>query len=199
MTRLFFLPGVGGSAEFWKPLGDRLPGNRNKTYFAWPGLGDNPPDPSVNGYDDLIAMVETQLGDEPVELLAQSMGGVIALELALRRPNHIRRLVLAVTSGGIDVSALGAIDWREAYRRDFPHVAEWVRTERPDVSARLEKVQQPSLLIWGDADPISPLAVGQHLCDTLPNASLMVVRDGQHDLIHSRPEDVIEAISAFLA
>jgi pimeloyl-ACP methyl ester carboxylesterase len=40
--------------------------------------------------------------DEPTALIAQSMGGVIAARAALERPDMVTRLVLSVTSGGID-------------------------------------------------------------------------------------------------
>ena len=197
--RLFFLPGVGGSAAFWRPLGDLLPRDWDKVYFAWPGLGDNPADPKVNSYHDLVALVETQLGDEPVDLLAQSMGGAIALTIALRNPDKVRRIVLAVTAGGMDVEALGAIDWRINYREEFAQVADWVMSERPDVSARLAEVHHPCLLIWGDDDPISPLAVGQHFEAHLPDARLVVVPGGEHDLINARADEVAENVRVFLA
>ena len=187
VPHLFFLPGVGGDANFWRPLGDLLPDDWSKTYFGWPGLGSNPRDPDINSYDDLITMVAARIGDAPVDLLAQSMGGAIALTLALRYPDKIRRLVLAVTAGGMDVSVLGAADWRPDYRREFPNVADWVIDQRPDVSSQLNDVKQPTLLIWGDADPISPVAVGKHLLDHLQNAHMNIVKGGQHDLIKTRP------------
>jgi len=195
--RLFFLPGVGGDTHFWRPLGDLLPVEWEKRYFGWPGLGANPPDPAINSYDDLNGLVAAEL-DGPVDLMAQSMGGAIALSLALRHPDKVRRLVLAVTAGGLDVAALGASDWRPAYRREFPYVADWVMSERPDVSARFGEVRQPILLIWGDADPISPPAVGEYLRQRLSDSRMIIVPGGEHDLINARPHDVAPEIMRFL-
>lgn len=199
MRRLLFLPGVGGSAAFWRPLGDRLPGDWDKTYLGWPGLGSNPPAPTIKSYDDLVELVEAQVGNEPVDLLAQSMGGAIALSVALRHPDKVRRLVLCVTAGGMDVARFGATDWRPEYRQSFPAVADWVIDQRPDVSSRLGEVHHPTLLIWGDADPISPMAVGEYLNANLPNASLTIVPGGQHDLVNARPDDVARTICEHLA
>ncbi len=196
---LFFLPGVGADPDFWRPLGDRLPADWRKTYFGWPGLGDQPVDPGINSYDDLIGLVEAQLPEYPVDVLAQSMGGAIALSLALRRPDRIRKLVLAVTSGGMDMTAFGATDWRLDYRHEFPEAAEWIMAGKPDISNRLSEINQPALLIWGDADPISPVAVGEYFAERLPNAALHVVSGGQHDLISSRASKLAGLIERHLA
>jgi len=161
-------------------------------------LGNQPVDPAITSYDDLIILVEARLGDEPVCLLAQSMGGALALKLALRYPQQIERLVLAVTAGGMDISALGATDWRPGYRREFPHVADWVLNQRPDVSADLGKVRQSTLLLWGDADPISPPAVGQYLQNALPDARLHIVSGGQHDLVRTHAADIAPLVAAHL-
>ncbi len=191
---LLFLPGSMGSPEFWRPVGDRLPAPWAKTYLGWPGLGNQEPSPNVNGFEDLVALVESRLGEEPVDLLAQSMGGAVALQVALRHPLKVRRLVLAVTSGGIDVTGLGAADWRPDYRQAFPNAAPWIMDARPDFSAELERVTHPTLLLWGDADPISPIAIGRKLWQMLPHSTLSIVRGGDHGFVHDRPQDVVDMI-----
>ena len=197
--RLFLLPGAGADPTFWRPLGERLPGHWEKRYFGWPGLGDQAPSVAVRGFDDLVAMVAAEIDDRPVDLLAQSMGGAIALRLALDHPQRIRRLVLTVTAGGLDVSALGAADWRADYRQAYPQAHSWILDTRPDYHDELGKITQPTLLLWGDADPISPLAVGERLRDLLPNASLVKVAGGNHALAHERAAELAELVTAHLA
>jgi pimeloyl-ACP methyl ester carboxylesterase len=86
--RILFLPGTSGDGRaFWQPVADLLPTTWDKVFFDWPGLGRIPPAPDVNGYDDLVARVVAQL-DGPCMLAAQSMGGVVALRAALRRPSR---------------------------------------------------------------------------------------------------------------
>ena len=121
--RLLFLPGAGADPAFWRKLGEQLPAAWAKRYFGWPGLGDQPPHPAVNGVADLVAMVEAELEPGPVDLLAQSMGGVVALQVALRHPEMVRRLVLTATSGGVDAADLTRFDWRANYRREYPRAA----------------------------------------------------------------------------
>src|SRR3954462_3765840 len=169
MTNVFFLPGAGGSPDFWKPVGSRPPLPWPKEYFGWPGLGAQPHDPAIRGMDDLMAMVVARM-DEPVDLVAQSMGGVIAARIALAHPGLVRRLVLTVTSGGVDMAGLGASDWRADYRKSFPGAAAWVTAAGASASLPVERIAAPTLLIWGEADPISPVAVGRHLEHRLPDA-----------------------------
>lgn len=60
-----------------------------------------------------------------------------------------------------------------------------------------QAVAQP--LLWGDADPISPVAVGQRLAALLPQAQLHVFAGGDHDLGHALAHEVAPLIDAHLA
>ena len=198
MTRILFLPGAGGSPDFWKPVGALLPAEWSKEYFGWPGLGDQPHDSAIKGMDDLVRLVAAKM-DEPVDLVAQSMGGIIAARLAIERADRVRRLVLVVTSGGVDMAGLGAADWRTDYRRSFPRAAEWITAARSSPDLPVEKIAAPTLLIWGDADPISPVAVGRHLAERIPDAHLHVVSGGDHDIAQTHAAELAPLIERHLA
>lgn len=197
MTPIFFLPGAGGAAKFWRPVGERLPAERPKRYFAWPGLGDEPHAPAITGIDDLVRLVDAASA-EPVDLVAQSMGGIVAARFALARPDRVRRLVLTATSAGVDMARFGAADWRVDYRRNFPHAASWITEPAAARELPVERLAMPTLLIWGDADPISPVAVGEHLRARLPDARLHVIAGGTHSVANDEPEDVAPLIAAHL-
>lgn len=197
MTDIFFLPGAGASASFWRPVADRLAGERLKHFLSWPGLGNEPASDQVKGFDDLVAMVSEAIS-EPSDLVAQSMGGLVAVRAALAAPEKVRRIVLTATSAGAPVASLGGIDWRPDYRKTFPSAAEWITEIQEDLSSRLKEISAPTLLLWGDKDPISPVAVGEHLLGLLPNARLHVVRGGDHDLAQTHAGEVAAAISAHL-
>ncbi len=197
MAKILFLPGAGGSPDFWKPVGDRLPADWPKHYFGWPGLGHQPHDPAITGLDDLVGLVTARM-DGPVDLVAQSMGGVIATRAALARPALVRRLVLCVTSGGVDMAGLGASDWRVDYRKSFPKAAGWITATRASPPLPVERIEAPTLLIWGDADPISPVAVGRHLEARLPNARLEIVPGGDHGLAGTHADLVASLIAHHL-
>ena len=195
---VFFLPGSGASPDFWKPAGALLPADWSKAYFGWPGLGHQPHDPAIRGFDDLVALVVGKM-NRPVDLVAQSMGGVIASRIAIAHPRLVRRLVLTVTSGGVDMDSFGASDWRESYRRELPNAAAWILERRVAGPLPVEKIAAPTLLIWGDNDPISPVAVGRHLAKAIPNAKLHVLPGGDHSLAQNRAAEVAPLIEAHLS
>ncbi len=197
MPDILFLPGAGASPDFWKPVGSRLPGDWPKHYFGWPGLGHQPHDSAISGIDDLVQLVAARM-DRPVDLVAQSMGGVIAARIAIERPRLVRRLVLSVTSGGVDMAGLGAVDWRPDYRRSFPQAAGWITAAGSSPDLPVEEIAAPTLLIWGDADPISPVAVGRHLAARLPDARLEIVPGGNHDVAATHPDRVAALIARHL-
>jgi len=192
-----FLPGASGDREFWRPVAQRLPDQWEMVLLNWPGAGNQPHDPSVLGADDLVTRAAKHL-DASVDIVAQSMGGVIAVRLALTRPESVRRLVLVATSGGIDVRTLGGVDWREEYQRDFPQAADWIVQEQPDLTEEIKQLVTPTFLIWGDTDPISPPRVGEHLAELLPNATLHVIAQGTHSLAYDCPDAVAGLIETHL-
>jgi len=195
---LLFLPGASGNTAVWQPVsgGLRHPGERR--FISWPGFGGVPTEPGVNSMDDLVdRVVDAMTG--PVDMLAQSMGGTIAIRAALQKPEMVRHLVLSVTSGGLDLASLGAIDWRPWYREAFPTLPDWFMAERIDLTDRLRELTMPVLLLWGDADPISPVAVGERLAELFPRAELVVIKNGTHDLVAECAHEVIPHIEAHLA
>jgi pimeloyl-ACP methyl ester carboxylesterase len=201
MTReretLMFLPGGAGDRTLWRPVADALSHAGPRRFFGWPGFGGEPSDASVRGIDDLVERVVAEI-TKPVALFAQSMGGVIALKAALAKPELVRALTLSVTSGGIDVRALGAVDWRPEFAARNPDVPRWFLDARGDLSAELQRVRAPALLLWGDADDISPVAVGRRLNQLLSGSTLVVVRGGTHDLVRERATEILPHVEEHL-
>jgi pimeloyl-ACP methyl ester carboxylesterase len=174
--RVLFLPGASGAGEFWKPVADLLPGDWDKIFFDLPGFGNIPTDPRVASFDDLERLVLDAIDETPVDLVAQSMGGVVAMRVALAKPQALRRLVLVATSGGVDLSGFDLEDWRPEYRAEYPNALPFVTAHvQVDLSDRLASVHAPTLLLWAEGDRISPPAIGHYLEAKLPRATARLV------------------------
>lgn len=196
-AQLLFLPGAGGDPAFWSPAARLLRHPGRQDLLGWPGFGVVPADPRVRGIDDLVDRVVGML-DRPSALIAQSMGGVVALRAALERPEQITHLVLTATSGGVDMEDLQAQDWRPAFRRARPDLPTWFVDCHDDLSLCLPDTKLPTLLLWGDRDPISPIAVGKRLQSLLPQSTMHVLPGGDHDLAVTHAAAVAALIDAHL-
>lgn len=197
-ARILFLPGAAGRIDIWQPVSGLLAHPAEKRLLGWPGFGPLPRDPAVNSLDDLVQLVVSAI-DRPTALVAQSMGGIVAIRAALACPHLITHLVLCVTSGGLDMQALGAQDWRPELQHNFPAFPPWFIDEHRDMSAQLGHIRAPVLLLWGDDDPLSPLAVGRRLHELLPHSELQVIHGGHHDLAFVHASSVAPLIDHHLA
>jgi pimeloyl-ACP methyl ester carboxylesterase len=194
---LVFFPGAGGRVEFLRPIGERLARRRTTILCEYPGLGGVEPNPSLRTLADLQAHLLASL-PEQFDLVTMSMGGVLALRIALEHPARIRKMVLLATSGGVDVAKLGGLDWRDNFAKVQPNVPSWFVEDRTDVTGQLGRIPHPTLLIYGDADLIAPPSVGQLLRLHLPNARLEIIPEATHDLEIDFPDLIASFIEAHL-
>ena len=194
---LLFLPGSSGAASFWLPVGESLPAAWRKRYLDWPGMGAVPPSPKIASYDDLADLVLERM-EEPTALVAQSMGGVVAANVAIRRPDRVSHLVLTATSGGIDRTAFDLADWRTDYLKAYPHAPAWIFEHSRDLGADLRRLHMPVLLVWATRDPISPVGIGRHLASLMPQARLVEIDSDDHWVVRQHPAQVARAIEQLI-
>ena len=198
-AQLAFLPGASGDTSLWQPVAERLRtcvGRR--MHVGWPGFGATPADPSIRTLPDLAQRVAASI-EEPTALIAQSMGGVVALLVALERPELVTHLVLAALSGGFDLTPHGARNWRPPRNQMTASLPFLFAAYDDDLSPRLPSVAIPTLLLCGDQDPVSPVAAARWLAAVLPQASLHVVRGGSHTFARTHADEVAPVIDAHLS
>jgi pimeloyl-ACP methyl ester carboxylesterase len=196
---LVYLPGAGGLASFWSPVAELLRPRSEPLIVEYPGFGDTPPNPSIRSVSDLFDLLLERL-PASFDLVAQSMGGALALRLALEQPARVRRLVLVATTGGIDVRRLGAAEWRTSdWIAQRPQMPRWFVDDRSDLGDRLPTLRTPTLVLVGDADPLAPLGVGEYLRDRIPAARLEIVEGGTHAMAEEHPQRIAALIDRHLA
>ena len=135
---------------------------------------------TLEGMADDVAAAIDQLGIQPADILGYSVGAAVALQLVIRHPDAVRKLVLASVTYTLDgvhpglMEGLGEMTpemmhgspWHDEYVRiaprpeDFPTLfAKKTQMDQqikdlPDEAIRA--ITAPTLLIIGDSDLVRP-------------------------------------------
>ncbi|MCG5220378.1 alpha/beta fold hydrolase [Streptosporangium sp. KLBMP 9127] len=164
---------------------------------------------------DTIAFLE-KVADGPVRLAGYSAGAVVALWVAVRRPDLVERLVLI--SGGFHpdgmilrpdadgtppeplVAAYAEVspDGADHFPVVLAKIARSVNEEPGLTPADLAAVTCPALVMAAD-DDIVTLEHTLALYRGLPDAQLAIVPGTSHLLLHEKPELCTRLVTDFLA
>src|SRR5690348_9416291 len=107
---LILVHGLGGAASNWTELAPLLARGRRLLVPDLPGHGGSSALPGVSGLEpfaDRVAAVAEREGMLPAPVVGHSLGGMVVLRLALRRPDAVQALVLAAAAGLSTGSAWG--------------------------------------------------------------------------------------------
>lgn len=215
MTALVFVHGLSGSGRWWRPV---LPffEDRDVRVVDLPRFG------AVQGFGphDAAGWLGDWLDDEGLagaDVAGHSLGGLIAAELAARRPEAVRRLVLVAPAGvptgrGIAGHVLPLL----ATVRDAPPAllahalrdglragpASLLRgglhAVRHDIRDDLAAVRVPTLLVWGERDPLVPRRLADEWTRALPDVRLVVLPHAGHVPMFDAPAELAGHIRGFL-
>ncbi len=152
-TPLVLIHGLGGAALNWADLAPLLAERYRVLVPDLPGHGLSTPlaaVPNLAVFADRIALLAEREGMLPATIVGHSLGGVVALRLALRRPDDVTGLVLASTAG-ISSTTRRARYGLQILRLIGPRrlVAPW--SHRVADSARLRYLVFGR---WGASDPL---------------------------------------------
>jgi len=122
--RLFVLVhAAGGNAGMWRRQCEGLAGAHSALALDLPGHGRSSGVeglPSVEAYADFVARFVEALRLRPFVLVGRSMGGAVAMVMALRRPSLVQGLVLACTAARFAFSAEQLATHRDVARGRLP-------------------------------------------------------------------------------
>lgn len=158
--------------------------------------------------NDTIALLE-QLHAGPVDVVGYSDGGILALMLAVRRPDLVRRLVVSganISPDGLTAKELAELRAAVARARgkSDPTLADrlnalWLHAPTPDEinPALLAGVHKPVLVMSGDRDAIT-LEHTLAIYRALPQGELCILPGTGHGTFGARPAWVNPIILEFL-
>ena len=99
---LVLVHGLGGAASNWTELAPLLQERYRLLVPDLPGHGASTALPAVSGMEpfaDRVALVAEREGMLPAPVVGHSLGGLVVLRLALRRPEAVAAVVLASAAG----------------------------------------------------------------------------------------------------
>ena len=171
--------------------------------------------------DDYVALL-TQLGIEKVALVGWSDGAIIGLDIAMRYPERLSKLLAHAANSdpsgltGSAGSAWGAYErWaRDSYRRlssehcgqsgqdDFDGLKAAMRPmwrgEPRWTTGDLEKISVPSAIVLGDHDEAIRCGHTKRLASAIPGSRLMILPNVGHFAMRQDPASYNLAILSFL-
>jgi pimeloyl-ACP methyl ester carboxylesterase len=161
-------------------------------------------------------------------VVGHSMGGAIALTMALDSPERVAGLVLVATGARLRVTpsileristefeiALDIITryaWspeassdlvdrgRERLRETGSDVllGDLTACDRFDVMERLEEINVSTLVVAGSADRLAPVKYAHYLAEHISASQLAIVEGAGHMVMLERPLEVVAAVCVFL-
>jgi len=215
LSALVFVHGLSGSGRWWRRV---LPffAERDVRIVDLPRFG------AVQGFGphDAAGWLGDWLDEEGLvgaDVAGHSLGGLIAAELAARRPAAVRRLVLVAPAGvptgrGVAGHVLPLL----ATVRDAPpsllaHALRDGLRAGPasllrgalhavghDIREDLAAVCVPTLLVWGERDPLIPRHLADEWTRALPDVRLVVLPEVGHVPMFDAPAELAGHIRGFL-
>jgi pimeloyl-ACP methyl ester carboxylesterase len=216
------LHGLSGSHRWWRFTAPALARRYSVHIPELVGFGgsrraDRQPD--IPEMSDVMAEWVRQLEEPEVTLVGHSMGGQTAVHMAARH-GVATRLVLVDASGlprplsvreaaRFVASALPPRHWgaptfvptiaADALRagpRALLLATRYLLTD--DVTPLLPRIDCPTLLIWGELDPLVPPSYGRRMQEGIRDSRLVILRDAAHNPMCDRPADFNRVLLEFL-
>jgi pimeloyl-ACP methyl ester carboxylesterase len=218
---VLFLHGWAASGRMWLRSLFAL----RREFRAWAidlggfGDSDNPVESgyTLELYSDQVAGFCAEMGIQPAVVVGHSIGGRVALDLALRYP-HLAQSVVAVSptiTGRLGFGLETGVMWQfitprflnsesvkrassDLRRASVDALSGSLRAVLGrDFSPNLPHIAQPTLIICGERDFTVPPDDARMAADLIPNAELVMLEDVHHMPSDEAADEFHDLIRAF--
>jgi 3-oxoadipate enol-lactonase len=210
---LLLIPGLGSDVRMFKPIVDGLAGRCRVLAFDPRGAGrSGKPDVpySIEMMADDAAGLLQAVEIPRVHVLGFSMGGRVALELALAHSERVKGLILASTSARalepappswrwivMDLLPLLPLPRRIDPQPRYAHLRQRAASRAYDCTARLGDIHIPTLIVHGRRDRIAPHELARELQHGIAGSKLVTVDGGHLTLLARGRRRLIDAVTDF--
>ncbi|MDD4307328.1 MAG: alpha/beta hydrolase [Thermoplasmata archaeon] len=175
------------------------------------GFSDKPDIPyTIEMMADDTAALMSAAGIERANILGTSLGGRIAMALALRHPGRVKKLILVSTFASQPDKKLPksyhaiklATGWVSVFRKKTqPYYAFMRQLEASRgfvCAARLGEISAPTLILHGTKDSIAPFKLAEEMHSGITDSKLVSFNGGHaFPLMHG--ESFIKEVETFLS
>jgi pimeloyl-ACP methyl ester carboxylesterase len=222
---LVLLHGAFGFTEGWATVLPALTKARQVIAIELEGHGRTRDLDRPLGYQQMAedtAALLRQLKIKDADVFGYSMGGVVALAVAIRHPELVRKLAILGSSSSPIKEIFEAENYqqfqslsddfappvlKEPYDRLAPAPTRWpvlvkkIKNMANDFkgypAAEVKTIKAKTLIMQGDRDGVRPEHAVE-LFRLIPNSQLAIFPDGDHFILFSNPERVISVLVPFL-
>lgn len=174
------------------------------------GRSDKPDQPyTIEMMADDTEGLLRALGVECANVLGVSLGGRIALGLALAHPERVGKLILVSTSARTGkrpwwFGLVGLLSGAPILRSKYPQpryafLRQREASTRFDCMARLPEIHTPTLILHGKRDKTTPYALAEELHAGITGSQLLPFAGGHLFLLMGERQRFLETVARFLS
>ena len=212
--------GLAGSWRWWEPVVEPLARRLRVHLLDLPGFGSARREPfALADAPAYVRDFAEALGLERPHLVGHSLGGAVCARAAALWPERVDRLLLAAPAGllerrrALQYALPIASALRHASPRFLPVLAaDALRAGVPTLyragtqllgddglRGELDRIAAPTLLVWGERDPLVPPQLAEEYERAIPHTRRVVLAGAGHVPMAERPREFADAALEFLA
>lgn len=225
-----FIHGSGWNTHMWYGQKDCLAASMEVMLVDLPGHGKSTGKcfQSVEEYRNVIHEALKEIGADSIFVAGHSLGGAIALSLALACPDMLKGIILIGTGARLKVLPQILDSIIENKEETVRHTVEMAFSQKTpttlknqafhevircpaeviyrdfyacngfDVMDSLKAIAVPTLIICGADDALTPLKYSRFLNDAINGSKMVLIEDAGHMVMMEKPIELSKTIEEFV-